>query len=147
MTQYLVFLFDLLLKVTVVKVQNGSFSRHISLLFDLEHSNLVWTYLDTTYISTKFRSDWTSNMATRWPSLFLENELRAIDRKLCTYVPIGKSNSQTKFRFSLISGLATRGAKTENIKKCYDSWTNGWIIIFLYTFRMGEGTTKRVPVR
>jgi hypothetical protein len=33
----------------------------------------------------------------------------AIDLKLCTYVPLGKSNSQTKFRSSLILGLATRG--------------------------------------
>jgi hypothetical protein len=30
----------------------------------------------------------------------------AIDPKLCTYVPLGKSNSHTKFRFSLILGLA-----------------------------------------
>jgi hypothetical protein len=26
-----------------VKVQNSTFSRHVSLLFDLDHSNLVWT--------------------------------------------------------------------------------------------------------
>jgi hypothetical protein len=36
----------------------------------------------------------------------------AIDPKLCIYVPLGKSNSQTKFRSSLILGLAT----TENTK-------------------------------
>jgi hypothetical protein len=49
----------------------------------------------------------------------------AIDPKHCTYVPLGKSNSQTKFRSSLILGLATRGAnpKTQNVL-C----TNGWII-------------------
>jgi hypothetical protein len=41
--------------------------------------------------------------------LGLENQLRAIDPKLFTYVLLGKSNSQTKFRFSLILGLATRG--------------------------------------
>jgi hypothetical protein len=41
----------------------------------------------------------------------LENQLRAIDPKLCTYVLLGKSNSQTKFRSSLILGLATRGPK------------------------------------
>jgi hypothetical protein len=35
----------------------------------------------------------------------------AIDPKLCTYVPLGKSNSQTKFWSSLILGLATRGSK------------------------------------
>jgi hypothetical protein len=39
----------------------------------------------------------------------LENQLRAI--KLCTYVPLGKSISQTKFQSSLILGLATRGPK------------------------------------
>jgi hypothetical protein len=33
----------------------------------------------------------------------------AVDPKLCTYVPLGKSNSQTKFQSSLIFGLATRG--------------------------------------
>jgi hypothetical protein len=36
----------------------------------------------------------------------------AIDPKLCTFVPLGKSNSQTKFWSSLILGLA----KTENTK-------------------------------
>jgi hypothetical protein len=43
----------------------------------------------------------------------------------CTYVPLGNSNSQAKFRSSLILSLATRGLKH---KKCYNSWTNGWII-------------------
>jgi hypothetical protein len=33
----------------------------------------------------------------------------AIHQKLCTYVPLGKSNSQTKFRSNLSLGLATRG--------------------------------------
>jgi hypothetical protein len=35
----------------------------------------------------------------------------AVNPKLCTYVPLGKSNSQNKFRSSLILGLATRGPK------------------------------------
>jgi hypothetical protein len=35
----------------------------------------------------------------------------AIDPKFCTYVQLGKSNSQTKFRSSLIIGLTTRGPK------------------------------------
>jgi hypothetical protein len=48
-------------------------------------------------------------MAARQPSW--ENQLRAINPKLCTYVPLGKSNSQTKFRSSLILGLATTGPK------------------------------------
>jgi hypothetical protein len=62
-------------------------------------------YLDTTYISTKFqpRSDFKYGRLA-----ILEIQLRAIDLNLCTYVPLGKSNSQTKFRFSLILGLATR---------------------------------------
>jgi hypothetical protein len=77
-------------------------------------------YLDTTFISTKFRPDRTSNMA------ILENQLRAIGPKLCTYVPLGKSNSQTKFQFSLILGLATRGQNQKH-KKCCNSWSNGWI--------------------
>jgi hypothetical protein len=34
-----------------------------------------------------------------------------IDLTLCTYGPLGKSNSPTKFRSSLILGLATRGPK------------------------------------
>jgi hypothetical protein len=41
----------------------------------------------------------------------------AIDPKLCAYVPLGKSNSQTKFLSSLILGLATRVPKTENTKR------------------------------
>jgi hypothetical protein len=41
MTKYPGFLFDLLLKVTEVKVQNGTVSWYVSLLFDLEHFNLV----------------------------------------------------------------------------------------------------------
>jgi hypothetical protein len=40
MTCYPGFLFDLLLKVAEVKVQNGANSWHISLL-DLEHSDLL----------------------------------------------------------------------------------------------------------
>jgi hypothetical protein len=51
-------------------------------------------YLGTVYVSTKFRPDRSSNMAA-----ILENHLRAIDPKLCTYyVPLSKSKSQTKFR-------------------------------------------------
>jgi hypothetical protein len=52
----------------------------------------------------------------------------AIDPKLlCTYVPLGKSNSHAKVRSSLLLGLATRGPKPKT-QKCYYSWTNGWII-------------------
>jgi hypothetical protein len=36
----------------------------------------------------------------------------AIDLKHCTYVPLGKSNSQTKFRSSLILGENTKSAIT-----------------------------------
>jgi hypothetical protein len=39
-----------------------------------------------------------------------------IDLKLCTYVPIGKSNSQAKFQSSLILDLATRGPKPKTQK-------------------------------
>jgi hypothetical protein len=63
-------------------------------------------YLATIYVSTKLWPEPSSNMAA-----ILENQLRAIDPKLCTYVPLGKSNSQTKFRSSLILSLATRGPK------------------------------------
>jgi hypothetical protein len=52
----------------------------------------------------------------------------AIDPKLCTYVPLGRSNSQTKFRSSLILGFRSPGDQNRKHKKCYDSWTNGWII-------------------
>jgi hypothetical protein len=45
----------------------------------------------------------------------LENKLRAIDQKLCAYVALGKSDSQTKFQSSLILGLATRGPKPRYI--------------------------------
>jgi hypothetical protein len=45
----------------------------------------------------------------------------AIDLKLCTYVPLGKRNSQDKFQPSQILCLASRGPKL-------NSWTNGWII-------------------
>jgi hypothetical protein len=44
----------------------------------------------------------------------------AIDPKLYTYVPLGKSNSQTKFRSSLILGLATSGPIPKT-QKCCDS--------------------------
>jgi hypothetical protein len=48
----------------------------------------------------------------------LENQLRAIDPKLCTYalLVLGKSNSQTKFRSDLILSLATRGPKPKTQK-------------------------------
>jgi hypothetical protein len=35
----------------------------------------------------------------------------AIDLKVCTYVPLGEMNVQTKFWSNLILGLATRGPK------------------------------------
>jgi hypothetical protein len=47
--------------VTAVKVQNVTISRQVSLLFDLEYSNIV--LMGTVYISAKFRPDWTSNIA------------------------------------------------------------------------------------
>jgi hypothetical protein len=42
---------------------------------------------------------------------------RAIDLKLCAYVPLGHMTYQTKFRSNLILGLATRGPKlkTQNV--------------------------------
>jgi hypothetical protein len=53
----------------------------------------------------------------------------AIDPKLCIYVPL--RNSQTKFRCSLILGLATRGPKPKTQKVLYlwkarvhTTWTN-----------------------
>jgi hypothetical protein len=65
-------------------------------------------YLDTIYISTKSDFKYGRQVA------ILEKQLRAIDPKLCTYVLLGKSNS--KFLFSLIIGLATRGPKLETQK-------------------------------
>jgi hypothetical protein len=44
--------FYLLLKVTEVKVQNVTISRHVSLLFNLEYSNIV--LIRSVHISTKF---------------------------------------------------------------------------------------------
>jgi hypothetical protein len=64
MTLFPGFWFDILLKVTEVKVQNVTIRQQVSLLFDLEYSNIV--LLGTVYISTKFRPDWTSNIAARW---------------------------------------------------------------------------------
>jgi hypothetical protein len=58
-------------KVTEVEVQNGNVSWHVTLLVDLEHSNMVSgvnLYPGTIYISTKFRPDRTSNMAARQPN-------------------------------------------------------------------------------
>jgi hypothetical protein len=40
-------------KVAEVKVQNGTFGRHVSLLFDLEHSNLVYLGMQVPSIVTK----------------------------------------------------------------------------------------------
>jgi hypothetical protein len=68
-------------------------------------------YLGTVYVSTKLRPDQTSNMAA-----ILENQLRVIDMQLCTYVPLGNSNSQTKFRSRLILSLANRGLKPKTQK-------------------------------
>jgi hypothetical protein len=47
------------------KVQNVTISPHVSLLFDLENSNIV-IRLGTVNISTKFRPDRTSNIAAIW---------------------------------------------------------------------------------
>jgi hypothetical protein len=51
----------------------------------------------------------------------------AIDQKRWTYVPLGKSNSQTKFRSSLVLGLATRGQNQKH-KKCY-KYVCPWISV------------------
>jgi hypothetical protein len=69
-------------------------------------------YLGTVYVSTKFRSipKARSDLQYGRQVAILENQLRAVDMQLCTYVPLG-SNSQTKFQSSLILGLATRGPK------------------------------------
>jgi hypothetical protein len=70
-------------------------------------------YLGTIYISTKFplfQLDRNSNMAA-----ILENQLRAIDPKLCTYGPLGKSNS-VKILVQCGSSLGHQGARTENTK-------------------------------
>jgi hypothetical protein len=53
----------------------------------------------------------------------------AIDPKLCTYLPLGNSNSQTKFRSNRSdSWFGHQGGQNQKHKKCYDSWTNDWII-------------------
>jgi hypothetical protein len=75
----------------------------------------------------------------------------AIDPKLCTYVPLGKSNSRTKVRSSLMSdscvdmylgtiyistefrpdwtsNMAARRPSWKTNKVLLYSWTNGWII-------------------
>jgi hypothetical protein len=64
MTWFPGFWFELPLKVTEVKIQNVTISLQVSLLFDLEYSNIV--LIGALYISTKFRLDRTSNIATRW---------------------------------------------------------------------------------
>jgi hypothetical protein len=82
--------------------------------------NLTWNiltcenmYLGTVYVSTKFRPDRTSNMAAmRRPSW--KTNSRAIDMQLCSYVPLGNRNSQTKFRSSPILNFSHQGAKTED---------------------------------
>jgi hypothetical protein len=53
-----------------------------------------------------------TNMAAR--RLSWENQLRAIDPKLCAYILQSKSNSQTKFRSSLILRFATWGTKPKS---------------------------------
>jgi hypothetical protein len=51
---------------------------------------------------------------------------RAIDLKLCTYVPRGHMIYQTKFRSDLILGLATRGPKlkTQKVLLLLNKWLN-----------------------
>jgi hypothetical protein len=46
MKYYLDFWFDILLKVTEVKVQYFTIIQHISLLFELEYSNVVLICID-----------------------------------------------------------------------------------------------------
>jgi hypothetical protein len=104
---------------------------HVSLLFDLEHSNFVRTCILA-------------------PSMFLQNcGLIGLQIWLpgahlgkptesywpeTLYVLLGKSNSQTTFRSSLIFGLVTRGPKLKTQKVLWHL-TNGWIISkFLCTF-------------
>jgi hypothetical protein len=65
MTWYPGFWFDLLLKVKEVNVQNVTISLQVSLLFDLEYSNIVLPVIGTVYISTKFQPDQTSSIAAR----------------------------------------------------------------------------------
>jgi hypothetical protein len=99
MTLYLFFcFFDILL--TCLNGSNGTVSWLVLFQFDLEHSNLVRTC--TYQISA--RSDFKYGRQVA----ILENQLRAIDMQLCTYVPLGNINSQS----SLILNLA----KTENTK-------------------------------
>jgi hypothetical protein len=49
----------------------------------------------------------------------------AIDLKLCTYVPLGKRNAQTKFWFVLILGLATRDQKRKHINPGFVLYFHG----------------------
>jgi hypothetical protein len=49
---------------------------------------------------------------------------RAIDLKLCTYIPLGHMTYQTKFQSDLILGLATRGPKlkTQKVLRLLIKW-------------------------
>jgi hypothetical protein len=75
----------------------------------------------TIYVSTKL-------LKYGHQAAILENQLRAIDPKLCTYVPLGKNNLQTKFHSSLILGLATRGPKPKTDITPELIMSKGWII-------------------
>jgi hypothetical protein len=78
-------------------------------------------YLGTVNVSAKFLPDLDLKYGRQ--AAILENKLRAIDPKLCTYVPLGKSNSQTKFMItrsvqsvSWLGHQACQVAKAKNQK-------------------------------
>jgi hypothetical protein len=109
MTQCPGFWFDILLKGTKVKVHSGTFSRHVSLLFDLEYSNLVWTCIST-------------------PSTFLSN-----------FGPIGRhgrqvailENQQSYWLILLPFTIGDNNPPPPNFNSNYLSWVSGtWASCF-----------------
>jgi hypothetical protein len=104
--------------------------------------------LDTIYVSTNFRPDWTSNIAARRPSWKLTkrdlitinyswHELMAgssppqLVRKCGTLCTPRSDDLTDLISVRSDSWLGHQGAKTENAE-CNNSWTNGWIISKFY---------------
>jgi hypothetical protein len=71
--------------MTEVRVQNGTVSRHISLLFDLEQSNLVRTSSHQCRHLHFFQTLARSEFKHGRQAAILENQPKAIDPKLRTY--------------------------------------------------------------
>jgi hypothetical protein len=62
----------------------------------------------------------------------------AIDQNLCTYVPLCKSNSHTKFRLLVWLLVWPPGGQNRKHKKCYNSWIISKFLSSVYLIRIHD---------